>query len=100
MADREDDVLIGVKSTAILLGNNDRVGVAVMQVLALLTLVVVGRMLNLNTWFFGLLVVGAITFLFQQYLIRDRERSACFSAFLNNAWFGFLVWGALVLAYL
>jgi 4-hydroxybenzoate polyprenyltransferase len=100
MADREDDIQIGVKSTAILLGENDRIGVAVLQGLALTALVMVGRMLSLNSWFYSVLAVGAITFVYQLFLIRDRERSACFAAFVNNAWFGFLAWGGFVLAYL
>lgn len=100
MADREDDLQIGVKSTAILLGERDRVGVAVLQVLSLLSLVVIGRMLDLNYYYFALVAIAALTYVYQQYLIRGRDRAECFKAFLNNAWFGFLVWGGFILAYL
>jgi 4-hydroxybenzoate polyprenyltransferase len=100
MSDREDDLKIGVKSTAILLAERDRTGVAVLHLLTVVTLAGIGYALKLNAYFYVVLAISTLTLVYQHHLIRNRERTLCFKAFLNNAWFGLLVWGGLVLGYL
>lgn len=100
MADREDDLTIGVRSTAILFGRRDRAIVGVCQLVTLLLLLLVGQMENLGPYYHGALVVAAGYFLFHQWLIRDREPSRCFRAFLNNSWVGAAIFLGLVLNYL
>lgn len=99
MSDREDDLKIGIKSTAILFAHNDKRIIAVLQVLVVVMLVCLGFLLGLTvTYYFGLLLVVGL-FTYQQYLIRHRDQQACFQAFLNNGWVGGVVWFALLLAY-
>jgi len=100
MVDRDDDIRIGIKSTAILFGDMDRPIVAAIQALVLFALVLVGRQLELSSYYYAGLAVAAGLAGYQQYLIRDRERQACFTAFLNNNWFGAAVFAGLVLHYL
>ena len=100
MVDREDDLKIGVKSTAILFGESDRVVIAVLQLLALGALVLAGQAASLDGYYYFGLALAAGLVLYQQYLIREREPAACFKAFLNNHWFGAAVFSGIVLAYL
>jgi len=100
MVDREDDLKIGVKSTAILFGESDRLIIAIIQVVLLLALVLAGQAAGLGLYYyFGLLLATALL-VYQQYLIRERRPAACFKAFLNNNWFGAAVFGGIVLEYL
>ncbi|GMQ86995.1 MAG: 4-hydroxybenzoate octaprenyltransferase [Gammaproteobacteria bacterium] len=100
MVDREDDLKIGVKSTAILFGEADRAIIATIQILLLVALLMVGQTVNLGGYYyFGLLLAAGLV-LYQQYLIRKREPKACFQAFLNNNWFGAAVFTGIVLDYL
>lgn len=91
MVDREDDLRIGVKSTAVLFGELDRAITGTLQVLTLVTLLLVGRRFDLSWIFYSSLVVAAGLFVYQQYLIRDRNREGCFVAFLNNNWVGMVI---------
>ena len=100
MADRDDDLKIGVKSIAILLGGLDRAFVAAMQVLFIAALVWIGQSTGLGAWFFFGLAIAALLFLYQQYLIRERDSVDCFAAFKNNAALGLCVFVGLVLEYL
>jgi 4-hydroxybenzoate polyprenyltransferase len=100
MVDRDDDLKIGVKSAAILFGDADRAIVASMQAMVLVALWMVGRQAALGHWFSGALVVGGLLFAWQQWLIRNREREPCFRAFLNNHWFGLVVFAGIALDYL
>ncbi|BAZ92450.1 4-hydroxybenzoate octaprenyltransferase [Thiohalobacter sp. COW1] len=100
MVDRDDDLKIGVKSTAILFGEADRLIIAMLQLLVLLGLGLVGSMAQLGLYYYLGLAVAAALALYQQYLIRGREREGCFRAFLNNNWFGGAVFAGLVLDYL
>ena len=100
MVDREDDLKIGVKSTAILFGESDRVVIAVLQLLALGALALAGQAASLDGYYYFGLALAAGLVLYQQYLIREREPAACFRAFLNNHWFGAAVFSGIVLAYL
>ena len=99
MVDREDDVLAGVKSTAILFGQFDRLAVAILQLLCLLTLYLAGREFSLGLYFNLSLIVAAAMFGYQQYLIRNRDRDACFKGFLHNNWVGLAIFVGIVLHY-
>ena len=99
MVDRDDDIPAGIKSTAILFGRHDRLAIAVLQLLCLLTLYLAGRAFALGTYFNLSLLVSAGLFGYQQYLIRNRERDACFRAFLHNNWVGIAVFVGIVLEY-
>jgi 4-hydroxybenzoate polyprenyltransferase len=96
MVDRDDDLKVGIKSTAILFGRADRLMIAILQGLTLLSLGLFGVRSGFGfVYFLGLVVIGAL-FLHQQRLIRDRAREACFEAFRNNVWVGFALWLAVV----
>jgi len=100
MVDRDDDVKIGVKSTAILFGESDRLIVGVLQLLVLGGLLLVGQMAGLGLYFYLGLLVAAGLALYQQYLARGRDRDGCFRAFLNNNGFGAAVFAGILLHYL
>jgi len=100
MVDREDDLKIGVKSTAILFGESDRLVIGILQLLALGALALAGQLASLDGYYYFGLALAAGLALYQQYLIRERRPEACFRAFLNNHWFGAAVFSGIVLAYL
>jgi 4-hydroxybenzoate polyprenyltransferase len=99
MVDRDDDLKIGVRSTAILFGDSDRHIIAVLQIMTLLSLYLVGRMIHMGNWYHAGLWVGALFFAYQLWLIRARDRNACFRAFLNNNYFGMSVFIGMALEY-
>jgi 4-hydroxybenzoate polyprenyltransferase len=99
MVDREDDLRIGVRSTAILFGRADRLAVAVAQAGTLLALLQVGRIEQLGGWYQGALLVAASMSIWQQILIRDRQPERCFRAFLNNNALGMTVFIGVLLDY-
>ncbi len=100
MVDREDDLKIGVKSTAILFGSADRMIIGILQVMLLLALLLVGHNAELGLYYHFSLLVGTALMVYQQYLIRDRAPAQCFQAFLNNNWFGAVVFAGIFLDYL
>ncbi len=100
MVDRDDDLKIGVKSTAILFGDADRLIIGIIQALLLGALVLVGQLAGLRSMYYLGLAVAAGLALYQQYLIKDRQRDRCFQAFLNNNWFGGVVFAGIVLHYM
>ncbi|WP_100644083.1 4-hydroxybenzoate octaprenyltransferase [Alteromonas facilis] len=91
MVDRDDDILIGVKSTAILFGLYDRAIIAMLQVLTLAILCWVGISLSMTWPFYLSLVLAAGLFVHQQVMIRHRQRDPCFHAFLQNHWVGMVI---------
>lgn len=100
MVDRDDDLKIGVKSTAILFAHNDRLIIGLLQFTCLLLLILLGWLESLHwIYFVGLLVVLYL-FIKQQVLIMDRKREACFKAFQNNNYVGGVIFIALFLSYL
>ncbi|MCO1332835.1 4-hydroxybenzoate octaprenyltransferase [Microbulbifer sp. OS29] len=100
MVDRDDDLQIGVKSTAILFGDMDKALTATLQALVVLALLLIGSRFSLGIFYYlGLLAVGGL-FAYQQWLIRDREREACFQAFINNNWVGFAIFLGISLHFL
>jgi 4-hydroxybenzoate polyprenyltransferase len=100
MVDRMDDIALGVKSTAILFGDSDRQIIGLLQVMLLVCLVMIGRQAELGwIYYLGLCAAAALA-AWQQYLIRFREREACFRAFLNNNWLGAVVFAGILLDYM
>ncbi|SPW31096.1 4-hydroxybenzoate octaprenyltransferase [Edwardsiella tarda] len=98
MVDRDDDLRIGIKSTAILFGRYDRLIVALLQLATLLLLLWVGRLNPLGAvYYWGLLLVGG-GFVYQQRLIVKRARPACFQAFMSNNYVGLILFVAIWLA--
>jgi 4-hydroxybenzoate polyprenyltransferase len=98
MVDRDDDLKLGVNSTAIAFGDMDRELIGVMQLMVLGGLVMVGRTTGLHWPFYVGLAIGAALFAWQQWMIRARDRDQCFNAFLNNNYFGLVVFIGTVLA--
>lgn len=99
MVDREDDLKIGIKSTAILFGKHDRLVIGLLQVLMLGLLVWVGVLAGRGILYAVGLTVAAGLALYQQILIRNREPAHCFKAFLNNNYFGMAIFVGLLLDY-
>ncbi len=98
MTDRQDDIKIGLKSTAILFGRYDRMMVGLLQIILILLFIKIGYLFHLRwEYFISVLGVGLL-FCYQQWLIKNRDPSACFNAFLNNNWAGMLVFIGIILS--
>lgn len=99
MADREDDLKLGLKSTAILFGEADRLIIGILQVLMMLALYLIGHDAELG-WPYNLsLVIAGSLFMYQQMLITYRVPEFCFRAFMNNNWFGLIVFLGVMFGY-
>ncbi|ALM54379.1 4-hydroxybenzoate octaprenyltransferase [Halomonas huangheensis] len=98
MVDRDDDLRVGIKSTAVLFGRFDCLIIGLLQLATLVLLIWVGALLQLGGFYWLGLASMAATFLHQQRLIRDRDRDRCFQAFLNNHWSGLLLFAGLGLS--
>lgn len=99
MVDREDDIRLGIRSSAILFAQADRLIIGGLQCLMLSNLYLIGLRASLTWPYNAALVVAAGLFVYQQYLIRERSRSACFAAFMNNNWVGGVVFVGIWLCY-
>jgi len=99
MVDRDDDISIGLKSTAILFGRYDLSILRLLKIVMIALLVWLGLRLQLSTPWFVAVSIVAVLFARQQYLVRNRDRDACFGAFLNNNWVGLVIWVGLVAHY-
>jgi len=99
MVDREDDLRIGVKSSAILFADMDRLLIGVMQVMMLAALVLVGRNMHFGSWYYAGTLAATVLFLWQQWLIRRREPGGCLRAFLNNQYVGLVIFVGILLQY-
>ncbi len=97
MVDRDDDLKIGVKSTAILFGDADKIMTACLQLLTLLALALAGERFELGLMYKCALLIVSLLFIYQQYLIKDRDPHKCFQAFLNNNWVGMVIFLGIVL---
>jgi 4-hydroxybenzoate polyprenyltransferase len=97
MVDRDDDAKLGLNSSALALGRFDVAGVMLAHALFLGLLTVLGRWQKLGSFYFAGLSVAAALALYQFWLIRGRDRSRCFRAFLNNNWLGLAVFAGLAL---
>lgn len=99
MVDREDDLKIGIRSTAILFGEADLMIIGILEGMALLALVMAGTQLELSNWYYAGLIVASLLWAWQHYQARHRERDACFKAFLHNHWVGASVFAGIFLHY-
>ncbi|ETT06727.1 TPA: 4-hydroxybenzoate octaprenyltransferase [Providencia alcalifaciens] len=99
MVDRNDDLKIGVKSTAILFGQYDKRIIGLLQVVMIGLLVVIGVLANLGLVYYGSLVLAAALFVYQQQLMVNRERAPCFKAFMNNNYVGLILFFGMVVSY-
>ena len=100
MVDRDDDIKLGLKSSAILFGRFDVTGVMVFHALFLLLMATIGYWARLGVFYFAGLVIAAGLTAYQFALIRERRRERCFKAFLNNNWLGAAVFGGILLDFL
>jgi 4-hydroxybenzoate polyprenyltransferase len=91
MVDKNDDIKVGVKSTAILFGQYDKLIILLLQILSLLLFTAAALWLKLSWPFYLALVISMGLFLYQNRLIQNRERSACFKAFLHNHYVGLVL---------
>lgn len=99
MVDRNDDLKIGVKSTAILFGQYDKLIIGLLQLLMLGLLVAIGLLANLGTAYYIALLLSALLFVYQQKLMVNRERAPCFKAFMNNNYVGFILFVGILVSY-
>ena len=99
MVDYDDDIKIGVKSTAILFGNQDRLIIGIIQLLLILNLILIGHRAGLSGFYYLGVSAACLFAIYQQYLIKDRDRDSCFKAFLNNNWFGMVLFIGVFLDY-
>jgi 4-hydroxybenzoate polyprenyltransferase len=99
MVDREDDLKVGVKSTAILFGDVDLFVIAGLQVLMIIGLVLVGLLAELGVWFYAAVVISAGLMAYHLWLARDRQPAGCFAAFLHNHIIGLIVFIGIALHY-
>lgn len=99
MADREDDLLAGVKSTAILFGDDDLVIIGILQFSFLLVMLLIGGQLEMSISYYIAVFIAGLLSIYQQIKAKDKQPAHCFSAFLNNNWLGFILFLGIVLHY-
>jgi 4-hydroxybenzoate polyprenyltransferase len=99
MVDRDDDLRVGVKSTAILFGRYDRLLIGLFHIATLILLAIAGYSAGLGIPYYAGLTAAAGFAAYQQSLIRDRQRDGCFRAFLNNNYFGAAVFLGLLVSF-
>lgn len=100
MVDRDDDVKIGIKSTAILFGRFDKLIIGLLQAAVLVVMAIIGHLNSLGGPFYWSILLAGALFVHQQKLIAGREREACFRAFMNNNYVGLVLFIGLALSYL
>lgn len=100
MVDREDDVKIGIKSSAILFADMDKLLIGVMQAMMLFALVLAGRSMEFGQWYYSGVTGAGLLFVYQQWLIRKREPAGCLKGFLNNQYVGAVIFAGILLQYL
>lgn len=100
MVDREDDLRIGIKTSAITFGRHDLAAIAVCYAVTLGLLTWVGIQRELGVAFYGGLAVAAAIALYHLWLIRHRDPTQCFRAFLHNTWFGAAIFGGIAIHFL
>jgi 4-hydroxybenzoate polyprenyltransferase len=98
MVDRDDDIRVGAKSTAILFADADRAIIGILMATFLFAMLLAGTRAELKWPYFAGVAVAAGLFAWQQWTIRDRSRAHCFAAFRNNNWVGLVLWVGLLLA--
>lgn len=91
MVDRDDDLKIGIKSTAILFGRHDKLIIGILQIAVLALMALIGWLNGLGWGYYWSVLVAGALFVYQQKLIIGREREACFKAFMNNNYVGLVL---------
>ncbi len=99
MVDRDDDLKVGIKSTAILFGELDLLMVGVLEATALVALILLGLQLEFSLWYYLGLTGAVLLWSWQLWQARDRSREACLRAFLHNHWVGAAVFAGIFLHY-
>ena len=99
MVDREDDIRLGIKSTAILFDDADRLIIGILQTVMIVNLMLIGRQAELRWPFYVAITVAAGFFVRQQFLIYDRSRDGSFAAFMNNNWVGGIIFSGVLISY-
>lgn len=100
MVDREDDLKIGMRTSAITFGRYDVAAIMLCYVVSLSLIFIVGWQYGLRTWFAIGMLIAAGCAIYHYMLIRTRERAGCFAAFRHNNWLGAAIFGGVVLDYL
>ncbi len=100
MVDREDDLKVGIKSTAILFDDADTLIIGILQTMLLAVLIIIGIQIKAEMPYYSFLVPAAALMIYHQYLIRHRTPEGCFKAFLNNHWVGLTIYAGICLNYL
>ncbi len=100
MVDRDDDIKIGIKSTAILFGINDKRITGLLQGLVIFILLISGNQFHLGYYYYGGVAIATGLFIYQQRLIRNNDRERCFKAFINNQWVGAAIFVGIYLHFL
>lgn len=98
MADREEDLKIGVKSTAVLFARYDRLIIGILQIILVFLLINIGELFNLTLIYDISVALSAVLMIYHQFLIKNREKTACFSAFLHNHYLGMLIFAGIALS--
>jgi len=100
MVDRDDDLKIGIKSTAILFGDADKIMIGVLQGLTVFSWLLIASEIKATWPVYAAILLASGLFAYQQWLIRNRDREACFKAFLHNHWVGACLFAGLLIHYL
>ncbi len=98
MADREEDLKIGVKSTAVLFAKFDKLIIGLLQICLLLVFFKISEIFDLNVFYDISLILSAFLMIYHQFLIKNREKSACFRAFLHNNFIGMVIFIGIALS--
>ncbi|HIM58135.1 MAG TPA: 4-hydroxybenzoate octaprenyltransferase [Gammaproteobacteria bacterium] len=98
MADREEDLKVGVKSTAVLFAKFDKLIIGLLQICLLLVLLKISEIFDLNVFYDISLILSAFLMIYHQFLIKNREKKACFRAFLHNNFIGMVVFIGIALS--
>ena len=97
MVDRDDDIRMGAKSTAILFGEMDLVALGVLYALMFTALVLVGQRAQFGMSYWTGLAAAALLVIYEFVIARSRDRDACFRAFLHNHWVGAAIFAGLAI---
>ena len=100
MADREEDIAIGVKSTAILFAKYDRIIIGILQILLLILFLKIGKIFDLGVFYQLFTLIISILMIYHQFLIKNRQKSACFKAFLHNHYIGMTLFAGILVSQL
>ena len=100
MADREDDIRIGVKSTAILFGTMDKFAIGLLQILVITCLTLIGVHSGMSWPYYAGMLLGVLFFFYQQFLIKHRLADRCIDAFLSNNYFGLVIFLGILAHYI